>query len=185
MVSVEKTMHKQVAILGIISIILASILAIQVMHDGGLTLGQLRLGASTVKNIQTTEEKPQNTIAKNDNIEKVALSDSTRNSVNINDNSNASAILDAQSTVFNQIFKKAGNSVVQITSRVNSVVPNIIINGNPLQSQSTRLGSGFVFDAAKGLIITNNHVVQDSKTVDVTFIDGNTYSAKVIGTDAF
>ncbi|HZC88486.1 MAG TPA: S1C family serine protease, partial [Nitrososphaera sp.] len=165
-------MHKQVAILGIISIILASILAIQVMHDGGLTLGQLRLGASTVKNIQATEEKPQNTIAKNDNIEKVALTDSTRNSVNINDNSNASAILDAQSIVFNQIFKKAGNSVVQITSKVNSVVPNIIINGNPLQSQSTRLGSGFVFDAAKGLIITNNHVVQDSKTVDVTFIDG-------------
>jgi S1-C subfamily serine protease len=139
----------------------------------------------TVKNTQATEEKPQNTIAKNDNIEKVALSDSTRNSININDNSNASAILDAQSIVFNQIFKKAGNSVVQITSKVNSVVPNIIINGNPLQSQSTRLGSGFVFDAAKGLIITNNHVVQDSKTVDVTFVDANTYSAKVIGTDAF
>jgi S1-C subfamily serine protease len=63
-------------------------------------------------------------------------------------------------------------------------VPNIIINGNPLQQQSTRLGSGFVYDNS-GHIVTNNHVVEGSSTVDVTFIDGNDYTANVIGTDPF
>ena len=80
------------------------------------------------------------------------------------------------------IFKKVENSVVQITSKVSTVDNSIIINGTPLQSQSTRLGSGFVYDK-DGRIITNNHVVEGSKTVNVTFVDGNTYTAKVIGTD--
>jgi S1-C subfamily serine protease len=53
-----------------------------------------------------------------------------------------------------------------------------------LEGQSTRLGSGFVYDN-QGHIVTNNHVVGGAKTVDVTFVDGNVYSAKVIGTDPF
>jgi S1-C subfamily serine protease len=80
------------------------------------------------------------------------------------------------------IFKKAQNSVVQITSIVSNPNTDIIINGNPLQSQSERLGSGFVYDN-QGYIITNSHVVEGVKTVDVTFIDGNTYTAKVVGFD--
>ena len=80
------------------------------------------------------------------------------------------------------IFKNVQNSVVQITSKVTSVDNSIIINGQPFQSQSTRLGSGFVFDK-DGRIITNNHVVEGSKTVNVSFVDGNTYTAKVVGTD--
>ena len=80
------------------------------------------------------------------------------------------------------IFKKVENSVVQITSKVSSVDNSVIINGSPLQSQSTRLGSGYVYDK-DGRIITNNHVVEGSKTVNVTFVDGNTYTAKVVGTD--
>jgi S1-C subfamily serine protease len=82
------------------------------------------------------------------------------------------------------IFNETENSVVQITSKVSVVNNNIIINGDPLQSESTRLGSGFVYDA-QGLIVTNNHVVDGARTVDVTFTDGNTYSAKVLGTDAY
>ena len=46
------------------------------------------------------------------------------------------------------------------------------------------LGSGFVYDT-KGHIITNNHVVNNAKIVDVTFIDGNRYTASVIGKDPF
>jgi S1-C subfamily serine protease len=82
------------------------------------------------------------------------------------------------------IFKQTQNSVVQITSKVSVVNNNIIINGNPLESQSTRLGSGFIYDA-DGHIVTNNHVVEGADVVDVTFVDGNTYSAKVIGRDAY
>src|SRR5947199_4673676 len=81
-----------------------------------------------------------------------------------------------------QIFKQVENSVVQITSRVSNSNLQIIINGNPLGAQSTRLGSGFVYDK-QGHIITNNHVIDGANTADVTFVDGNTYRAKVIGKD--
>ncbi|MEM3063935.1 MAG: trypsin-like peptidase domain-containing protein [Candidatus Nitrosotenuis sp.] len=82
------------------------------------------------------------------------------------------------------IFKEVENSVVQITSKVSTINPYIIINGMPLESQSTRLGSGFVYDQ-EGHIITNHHVVAGAKEVDVRFVDGNIYSAKVIGSDPF
>jgi S1-C subfamily serine protease len=82
------------------------------------------------------------------------------------------------------IFKQVENSVVQITSKISTVNESVIINGSPLESQSTRLGSGFVYDNL-GHIITNNHVVSGAKTVDVRFVDGNVYSANVIGTDPF
>jgi S1-C subfamily serine protease len=154
-------MQKQVAILAAISIVLSSLLAVQVVRDGGLAIGQPAY--------HTTQ---------------VAQNSSTGNMTISTGNTTASATLDAQSTILNQVFKKAGGSVVQITSKVKTVIPNIIINGNPLESQSTRLGSGFVYDT-DGRIITNNHVVDGAKTVDVTFVDGNTYSAKVVGTDAF
>ena len=82
------------------------------------------------------------------------------------------------------LFDKVENSVVQITSKISTVNSHIIINGNPLEQQSTRLGSGFVYDD-KGHILTNNHVVDGTKKVDVTFVDGNTYTAEVIGTDSY
>lgn len=78
----------------------------------------------------------------------------------------------------NDIFTKVENSVVEITSKVTS--QNVFINGNPVQQ--TRLGSGFVYDR-QGHIVTNNHVVSGSDTVDITFIDGNAYTAKVVGSD--
>jgi len=43
-------------------------------------------------------------------------------------------------------------------------------------------GSGF-FISADGYAVTNNHVVDHAKTVQVTTDDGATYKAKVIGTD--
>ena len=44
------------------------------------------------------------------------------------------------------------------------------------------LGSGFVIDKA-GYIVTNNHVVEGADEVKVTFVDGKTVAAKVVGTD--
>jgi serine protease Do len=46
----------------------------------------------------------------------------------------------------------------------------------------TGVGSGFVFDS-HGHILTNNHVVENSEKIEVTFYDGVTASAKVVGTD--
>jgi serine protease Do len=54
-------------------------------------------------------------------------------------------------------------------------------NGNQYQ-YSQGFGSGFVWDT-QGHIITNNHVVDGASTVQVTFYDGTTVSATVVGTD--
>jgi S1-C subfamily serine protease len=78
-----------------------------------------------------------------------------------------------------KIFKDVQGSVVQIT-RENKEAPT----GPPGDKNVTSLGSGFVFDK-EGRIITNHHVVDDSKNVDVTFIDGNRYVASVLGSDPF
>ncbi|HKP26674.1 MAG TPA: Do family serine endopeptidase [Dongiaceae bacterium] len=47
----------------------------------------------------------------------------------------------------------------------------------------TSLGSGFIIDAS-GYVVTNNHVVDGAKDIEVTLTDGAVYPAKVIGTDA-
>ena len=78
-----------------------------------------------------------------------------------------------------EIFKDVQGSVVQIT-RENQPTSN----DTPGDENVTSLGSGFVFDN-QGRIITNHHVVRDSKNVDVTFIEGNRYVASVIGSDPF
>ena len=76
-----------------------------------------------------------------------------------------------------KVFNKVQGSVVQITSKVST---GFQLNGEAVQQ--SRLGSGFVYDT-QGHIVTNYHVVSGSETVDVTFIDGNTYTAKVVGSD--
>jgi S1-C subfamily serine protease len=85
----------------------------------------------------------------------------------------------SSSVSISQIFKDVQGSVVQITRENPSASPD-----SPGDENVTSLGSGFVFDK-EGRIITNHHVVRDSKNVDVTFIDGNRYVASVIGSDPF
>ena len=46
------------------------------------------------------------------------------------------------------------------------------------------LGSGFVFDK-KGHIITNAHVIDNAKKIAVTFLDGRSYNAEIIGADEY
>jgi S1-C subfamily serine protease len=77
----------------------------------------------------------------------------------------------------NVVFKQVENSIVQVTRKI----PNPL---NPQLKNNTALGSGFIYDK-DGHIITNNHVVGDAKIVDVTFVDGNRYTAMVVGKDVF
>jgi S1-C subfamily serine protease len=81
----------------------------------------------------------------------------------------------------NTIFKQTENSVVQITSKTQTTGVS-----NPLNqsSNTTTLGSGFVYDK-QGHIVTNGHVLGDAKVVDVTFVDGNRYTAKVLASDIY
>ncbi len=43
-------------------------------------------------------------------------------------------------------------------------------------------GSGFLIDG-QGHIVTNNHVVESAKNIEVTYTDGSTVEAQVVGTD--
>ncbi|PWU80429.1 MAG: trypsin [Candidatus Nitrosopolaris wilkensis] len=89
------------------------------------------------------------------------------------------AMLKTQDHSLNLLFKSVENSVVQVTRKI----PTLNVQ-NPHTRNATALGSGIVYDT-KGHIITNNHVVGTAKIVDVTFIDGNRYTANVVGTDIY
>jgi S1-C subfamily serine protease len=88
------------------------------------------------------------------------------------------AVLGSEDHYLNQLFRRIENSVVQVTR----IIP--AANSENPEGNSSALGSGIVYDT-NGHIITNNHVVDNAKTVDVTFIDGNRYTAKVVGTDVY
>jgi serine protease Do len=55
-------------------------------------------------------------------------------------------------------------------------------NNQPSAPAAQALGSGFVWNA-DGYIVTNNHVVANSSTIEVKFADGTTLSAKLVGAD--
>jgi len=71
-----------------------------------------------------------------------------------------------------QIFERTEEGVVQVNVHRVSDVPGA--NG---------VGSGFVFDK-NGHVITNEHVVANSDKVTVTFLDGRSYNAEIVGVDA-
>ena len=54
--------------------------------------------------------------------------------------------------------------------------------GTPQERKSSALGSGFIIDE-KGIVITNNHVIQDAEDIIVRVNGDNEYNAKVLGAD--
>lgn len=48
--------------------------------------------------------------------------------------------------------------------------------------KATSMGSGFIIDRA-GYIVTNNHVIENAKKVEVKLADGRMFEAKLIGAD--
>ena len=71
------------------------------------------------------------------------------------------------------IFEKAEPGVVRVNTERNQT-----------ESETGGVGSGFVFDK-KGHIITNAHVIEDSTKTVVTFLDGRSYNAQIIGVDKY
>ena len=53
----------------------------------------------------------------------------------------------------------------------------------PRERVEQSLGSGVIVDAAKGYVLTNNHVVGGADDISVTLQDGRTFKGKLIGTD--
>ena len=54
----------------------------------------------------------------------------------------------------------------------------------PRERKGTALGSGFIIDK-KGIVVTNNHVIQGAEDIIVTVSNSTEYKAKVIGVDPY
>ena len=54
--------------------------------------------------------------------------------------------------------------------------------GTPQERKSSALGSGFIIDK-KGIVVTNNHVIQDAEDIVVIVNGDQEFKAKVIGAD--
>ncbi len=95
-------------------------------------------------------------------------------------------LTDWQSTL-ESIYTAVSPQVVtiQVMTPSSSGFQNFPGFNNPNQQQlSPALGSGFIWDT-KGNIVTNDHVVNGATSIEVTFSDGTTVPAKVVGEDPY
>ncbi len=75
-------------------------------------------------------------------------------------------------------------SLIEIFEKSESGVVRVNVQRNQTEDVVGGIGSGFVFDK-KGHIITNAHVIKDAVKIIVTFLDGRSYNAEIIGTDQY
>jgi len=76
---------------------------------------------------------------------------------------------DTDNLILTQLYNRSRYSVVLISVRTSS---------------GPGTGSGFVYDK-EGRIITNNHVVEEATSIDVTFLDGSIVEAELVGRDPY
>ncbi len=77
-----------------------------------------------------------------------------------------------------QIAKNVGPAVVGVSNFQSSRSSS---GNSGLQEAGS--GSGFIIDAKKGFIATNNHVIEGAQKINVSLSDGRNLDAKVIGAD--
>ncbi len=112
------------------------------------------------------QQQPLPNMTKNDN-SSMFTNNNPLSSNNVSDNSP-----DEENLI--KLYDKVDHSVVQVTQDSN--IPG-----------ASRLGSGFVYDK-EGHVVTNYHVVAGdtiNKEFDVTFTDGTSYKATIVGVDPF
>jgi len=78
----------------------------------------------------------------------------------------------------NDIYKRSGPGVVQITSTIDSSTSS----SGQFQQASQALGSGFVLDK-QGHIVTNFHVIDGATSIEVRFSNDDTLKATLVGSD--
>ncbi len=124
------------------------------------------LGAAVVGGI-SWERGGSNSSAKN------AAAAATTSSKTVSDNTQVNNQL-SPTDDFSALYDKVRPSVVRIVTGQNT--------GDPFQNTQSGLGSGIVLDTS-GDILTNYHVVRGFDTVTITFSDGATAQANVVGKD--
>ncbi|MCX6377187.1 MAG: trypsin-like peptidase domain-containing protein, partial [Armatimonadetes bacterium] len=109
------------------------------------------------------------------------------------------AVLEAFSRAVSQLSTQVRPAVVSIyttrTVRVPEMAPlpelppmfdeRFPRRGMPEERRfrSQGLGSGFIIDAAKGYVLTNNHVIEGAEDIKVLLGSGDEYDGKVVGSD--
>ncbi|NCT66915.1 MAG: DegQ family serine endoprotease [Rhodanobacteraceae bacterium] len=92
------------------------------------------------------------------------------------------------------MLEKVTPAVVNIASKTTVAIRNPYfddpvfrrffgIPNTPQERVQQSLGSGVIVDAAKGYVLTNNHVVAGADDITVTLADGRAVKAKMLGTD--
>ena len=82
------------------------------------------------------------------------------------------------------VSKNVMPSIVSITGKFETTSQSWF--GQTQSSESEGVGSGIIIGKKDGkiLIVTNNHVVEDAKSLSVGFVDGKSASATIRGTDS-
>jgi len=78
----------------------------------------------------------------------------------------------AQSSTIGQVYKQVAGAIVQV---------GVTLNGGGRFGGGEGEGTGIILDK-EGHILTNNHVVNNAKTVRVLLLDGTQLDATVVGT---
>jgi serine protease DegQ len=95
----------------------------------------------------------------------------------------------AQASVPLPTVAQAGvQTLAPVLKKITPAIISIAIKGQIADGAKKRdiraTGSGVVFDASQGLIITNNHVIDHADEITVTLADGRNLPAKRVGGDA-
>ena len=85
-----------------------------------------------------------------------------------------------------EIAKNAMPEVVSITNTIRYQQYGYTIFGQSGEQEAAASGSGVIIgkNDTELLIVTNNHVVEDSTALSVQFVDGKSYDAEIKGTDS-
>jgi serine protease Do len=101
---------------------------------------------------------------------------------------------------FANLVEQVGGAVVNITTTTKMATPigpqGIVPEGSPFEDlfrgpnnrqrgprSASALGAGFVI-SEDGYVVTNNHVIAGADEIEVEFINGDIFPAKIVGTDA-
>jgi len=81
-----------------------------------------------------------------------------------------------------ELLDAYSRAVIQVVDTVGPAVVNIGVGRTTRRGEQNGAGSGVVI-APDGYILTNSHVVHDATRLTITFTDGSTRAASVVGTD--
>jgi S1-C subfamily serine protease len=145
----------------------------------GVNVGAQKAGVTN----QIVQEATQGS---NSNTAETSASDSNKTAT-VTNSASASDVTASGKTVA-EVAKEAMPSVVAITNMMRYQQNGFSLFGS-YESQETEVpasGSGVIIGKTDSelLIVTNNHVVTDSNSLSVTFVDNQNVNAEIKGTDA-